>query len=530
MDKKELEKKVAGLLNVDAEYKELAFSQFKKKLSEFLEVGEAVKINTLGIFQMKEQLDRSDESGKVISKDKILTLVFSPESKTSEDDSIFLNLELEEKPLDDSEFDEKVFQIGIDKPLITSKEDEKESDSLKKDISNSISVLINDSEKIKNFDLWEDHLKNKETKDFIDELEEGLEDQLIESESDDNLNEVEDALYEKDFLEMDENEIFNEIVDETDLMTEEDLSEIINGDDELREDEDNKLLEDLEKVTEDFISENDDSSDKENSVIDEVDELIEETELKEDIIDEIEQELKDENFGEPEDTNLAKNEETITGLHETVKEELDTKEISSSERENEIFDKDTLELNTSDNNKVNIIEKNKKKSPFIYLLVASFFIIGAIGIYYIFFSQHEPEQYDQNVSIAENIVETPDSENGETQVKDELDAPQKVEETEEDYFENTNDGNASKNLAAISEEKEVAENIYFDGFVYNVQVSSWKQRSVADSESQKLINKGFPAFVIKVYIPKFDGDWHRVRIGPYPSLKAAKQAKEELNK
>jgi nucleoid DNA-binding protein len=195
MDKKELEKKVAGLLNVDAEYKELAFSQFKKKLSDFLEVGEAVKINTLGIFQMKEQLDRSDESGKVSSKDKILTLVFSPESKTSEDDSIFLNLELEEKPLDDSEFDEKVFQIGIDKPLITSKEDEKESDSLKKNISNSISVLINDSEKIKNFDLWEDHLKNKETKDFIDELEEGVEDQLIESESDDKLNEVEDALY-----------------------------------------------------------------------------------------------------------------------------------------------------------------------------------------------------------------------------------------------------------------------------------------------------------------------------------------------
>ena len=530
MDKKELEKKVAGLLNVGEEFKELAFSQFKKKLSEFLEVGEAVKINTLGVFQMKEQLDRSDESGKISSKDKSLTLVFSPESKTSEDDSIFLNLELEEKPLDDNEFDEKVFQIGIDKPLITSEEDEKESDSIKKDISNSISLLINDSEKIKNFDLWEDHLKNKETKDIIDELDEGIEDNLIESESDNKLNEVEDALYEKDFVEMDENEIFNEIVDETDLMTEEDLSEIIKEVDEVSEDEDNTLLEELEKVTEDFISEHNDSSEKEKSVIEEIDELIEEKELKEDIIDEIEHELKDENFGEPEDSNVDEIEGAITGSPETVKEELNIKEKSSSESESEIFDKGASDLIAAQNTKVNFKEKKKKKSPLIYLLIATFFIIGAIGIYYIFFSQHEPEKYDQNTSIAENIVETPDDANSETQVQNVLDAPQIVEETKEDEIENTNAVNESQNLAAIDEEKEVAENIYFDGFVYNVQVSSWKQRSVADSESQKLINKGFPAFVLKVYIPKIYGDWHRVRIGPYPSLKAAKQAKEELNK
>ncbi len=74
------------------------------------------------------------------------------------------------------------------------------------------------------------------------------------------------------------------------------------------------------------------------------------------------------------------------------------------------------------------------------------------------------------------------------------------------------------NTILADTENEVAKNIYFDGFVYNVQISSWKQEKIAQNEVNKLVKSGYPAYKVKVYIPKFDGYWHRVRIGPFTSL------------
>ena len=535
MDKKELEKKVAALLNVDEEFQALAFSQFKKKLSEFLNIGEAVKINSLGIFQMKEQLDKSDEPGKIGSRDKSLTLVFSPETRTSEEDSIFLNLELDESPLDDNEFDENVFQIGIDKPLVTSDGSETESNSMKNDMAASISVLLNNSEKINNFDLWEDHLKSKETKDILDEFDEGIGDNLDLSEPKDKLHEVEDALYEKDFVEMDENEIFDEIIEETDLMTDEDLSEIIKDDDEIAEDKDTQLLDDLEKVTEDFTSEHNDSIKEEKSVIEEIDELIEEKKPSENFIDEIDLELKEENFGELEDIKEAKIEEPIADVPEVRKEEIDNSENESALTKDKDFDEGNSVIKSPEKKGIKYKVKKKKKSPLIYLLLALFFIVAAFAIYYLFFDKPAALYDQQEAALTEkiedvplnndqNISETPDD----SELEKTSDVPAIVE-NKTDNNENTSDETESSKLSSIDNEKEVAENIYFDGFVYNVQVSSWQQRRIADKESQKLIDKGFPAFVLKVFIPRFNSDWHRVRIGPYPSIKAAKQAQQELN-
>ncbi len=536
MDKKELEKKVAGLLNVSEEFQKLAFAQFKKKLSEFLKVGEAVKINSLGVFQMKEQLDRSDDLGKINSKDKSLTLVFSPESRTSEDDSIFLNLELDEKQLDDNEFDENVFQIGIDKPLVTSEGNETESNSIKNDIAITISTLIDNSEKIKNFDLWEDHLKNKETKDILDELGEDIDNNLDLSEPKDKLNEVEEALYEKDFVEMDENEIFDEIIEKSDLMTENDLSEIIQEDDEITEHEDPQLLDDLEKVTEDFSADHEDSFNEGKGVIEEIDELIEEEKPKEKFMDEIDLELKEENFGESDDINEDKIEEQIIDNPEVIKEEFGKPEIESELNNIKDIEKGPSDFNPPENKEVKYSAEKKRKSSLIYLLIALFFIVAAIGIYYIFFNKPGSQLYEQEASIAENVEEIPaNSEenlsgtNNGSELAQSTNVSAKIED-ENEKIENRKDETELNQLTTLDDEKEVAESIYFDGFVYNVQISSWRQRSVADRESQKLINKGFPAFIIKVYIPKFDGDWHRVRIGPYPSIKAAKQAQQELNK
>ncbi len=78
MNKEILEEKIAKLLKVSDQEKNLAFKIFKEKLSETLQVGEAIRIKDLGVFQLKEQLDHQSV-GKSGDKPKSLTLVFSPE-------------------------------------------------------------------------------------------------------------------------------------------------------------------------------------------------------------------------------------------------------------------------------------------------------------------------------------------------------------------------------------------------------------------------------------------------------------------
>ena len=526
MDKKELERKVAGLLNVEEEFQELAFSQFKKKLSEFLAVDEAVKINSIGVFQIKEQLDRSDEHGKISSKDKSLTLVFSPESRSSEEDSIFLNLELDETTFDDNEFDENVLQIGIDKPLVTTEDSETDISSINNDLAVSISALLSNSEKMEKFDLWDDHLKSKEKKDIIEDLE----DTIDLTEPKEKLNEVEEALYEKDFVEMDENEIFDEIIEETDLMTDEDLSEIIKDDDELIEDESPQLIDDLEKVTEDFSSELNNSIKEEEVVVEEIDESIEEEKPNKNFIDEIDLEMKAENFGELEDIKEDKIEEPTVADPKLTKEEFEN--LESEIDSNKDFDEGSTDFKPPENKEVKYKIEKKKKSPWIYLLLALFFIVAAFAIYYLFFDRPISKFEQQEAMITEQIEEVPlntDQNTIDPTNDTELEKTTEVPAEVENSANNTPNETESRKLSSVDDEKEVAENIYFDGFVYNVQVSSWKQRRIADREAQKLIDTGFPAFVLKVYIPRFNSDWHRVRIGPYPSIKAAKEAQQELN-
>jgi len=69
-------------------------------------------------------------------------------------------------------------------------------------------------------------------------------------------------------------------------------------------------------------------------------------------------------------------------------------------------------------------------------------------------------------------------------------------------------------------DKVVKGTIFSDGTLYCYQVSSWKRKNVAEEEMQKLIDKGFNAYIMEVVIPG-RGTWYRVRVGFFDSLEEA---------
>jgi outer membrane protein OmpA-like peptidoglycan-associated protein len=75
----------------------------------------------------------------------------------------------------------------------------------------------------------------------------------------------------------------------------------------------------------------------------------------------------------------------------------------------------------------------------------------------------------------------------------------------------------------ISAERNIGNMIFTDGYLYCIQVSSWRARGKAESEAKRLESEGYKAFVVIAELPELDGTWYRVRVGYYNSL-------DEVNK
>jgi len=491
-----------------------------------------------------------DETNFINSTDKSLTIVFSPESGKSETDSLFINLELENKAQDESEFNENVFQLGVDKPLITLTNEKPDNiETNKNELETSIVTLIDNSEKLKDFDLWEHYLKGKESKNVLDELENNLDEELDSFSDKNETDDLDSTLGDEDFAKMDENEIFNEIIENNDIMTDDELGDKI---DELDSSSINDIF-----LDDDLEDNNDESAELNSNVLDEIDPLLEEEEgsnLK--IFDEIDLEIEDEQFGEiSTDTN---------DLDQEYPNEIIIPENSIDEKQDELKRSDVpvkeeKSFKTPSEKGIKNKQKQKNYTPLFYtILISLIIIIGAIVITYLIYNSdllfsnsdnQETQVTQDNNSQTEGLTEY-NAESINESASNEID--ETADESTQNIIEQTNNSvndeltnvTASTNepsktvaieseksqLVSSDEEKEVAENIFFDGYVYNVQVSSWKQKNIAETEASKLINKGFPAFVVKVYIAKFNSDWHRVRIGPYNSLNEAKSAQTKINK
>ncbi len=74
-------------------------------------------------------------------------------------------------------------------------------------------------------------------------------------------------------------------------------------------------------------------------------------------------------------------------------------------------------------------------------------------------------------------------------------------------------------------DKALPGNFYTDGNLYCYQVSAWKNKNKAIRQADKLISKGYSAYVMEKYVPKLRKTWYRVRVGLFKSLEEAKTAK-----
>ncbi len=82
----------------------------------------------------------------------------------------------------------------------------------------------------------------------------------------------------------------------------------------------------------------------------------------------------------------------------------------------------------------------------------------------------------------------------------------------------------------VKKERFVTSSILTDGTKYVVQVSSWKNKRIAQSQVSKLRSLGYNAFIVNVYIRKRHGTWHRVRVGYFNSLLEAKKIRAKIRK
>ncbi len=90
--------------------------------------------------------------------------------------------------------------------------------------------------------------------------------------------------------------------------------------------------------------------------------------------------------------------------------------------------------------------------------------------------------------------------------------------------------NNSAYVYNTKKERFVTSSILTDGKKYVVQVSSWKNKRIAESQVEKLKAMGYNAFIVKVYIAKRHGTWNRVRVGYFDSLREAKKIQREIKR
>lgn len=162
MDKNSLRKLISGKLGVSSSKKEFAFEVFLQKIGNALEVNEAMKIPGVGFFQIKQEPLLKDErkisrSGKKLTK---RTLFFSPfgEQENPDSSSLFLSFDVDLPQKDFTEFDENIFSIGIQKPIAPIFEEDENLTSLQKSMEARIDEIISTSEKVKDFDFFENYI------------------------------------------------------------------------------------------------------------------------------------------------------------------------------------------------------------------------------------------------------------------------------------------------------------------------------------------------------------------------------------
>lgn len=544
MNKEELINLISDKLSVKGPEEQLAFSIFVDKLSEMLNKNEAVRIKGTGVFQLKQfSIPKTDSNtGNKIFERKF-SLIYSPMTEEFAQDSntLFLKIDLPKLRIS-SDFDDSVFSIGINKPMIPFTENmsgnldtETSYLLLRKSIEEKVEKILGETEKLENFDLWEDYINVKEP----DAEESGL---LEENES---VNEEDESEFESS--ETSSTEYLKEEIKNLEAIEEEqdeiaDLREQENHVDMLNE----ILSDDLDSILEDI---DEDEPDENNNLVDE--EKLTQEDIKSLITEEPESE----------------------GLNDTVTPEVDLLDDISFNDIEEKPEKKKIELPEEDSSsagelvkqtvpvppaeeefgKIPVIKKRKFTfGKMLWFIIAGAVIVNAALVYFIFFSGNSSESEDENERIKKEQISESDKEASDGKPSEDLGKyslslnPQKSadEKIKQDSSLNPDDNLRNLNAPAENSEKTVNlkdiyqdlpeetripnTNIFYDGKRYNLQISSWKKMAIAETEVRKLREKGYNAFITKAYLEKFGGTWYRVKIGFFNSEKEASEYEKNL--
>ena len=74
----------------------------------------------------------------------------------------------------------------------------------------------------------------------------------------------------------------------------------------------------------------------------------------------------------------------------------------------------------------------------------------------------------------------------------------------------------------------VKDMIFFNGKEYSLQISAWRNKRKAESEVQKLKQKGHNSFLVQAELPSRGGTWYRVRVGFFPTIEEAEAYMKQI--
>lgn len=120
-----------------------------------------------------------------------------------------------------------------------------------------------------------------------------------------------------------------------------------------------------------------------------------------------------------------------------------------------------------------------------------------------------------DIVVIKDAAETPNDEKDDEAPVNDVEAYQPPLQPENDKDNFTTTPSAQYDF---ENESNVTNVIFTDGNLFCFQVSSWRDKSVAEREAEKLKARGHNAFVVEAYIPSKRGTWYRVRIGYFNSL------------
>jgi cell division protein FtsN/nucleoid DNA-binding protein len=176
MNKELLLNTITKALNLAESEKEFAFRKTIEKVSEKLNYDQALRIDKLGVFQLKkEPMPRYERTQLLPSAPKEKrTLVYSPPFEKLEGDikSLFVTLDLDDLNLTVNDDVDKVFSISVNQPLIPLSESEMAEKQVNftnadtnVDLEQKINSLVNSATILKNYDIWDDYLNRNSKED-----------------------------------------------------------------------------------------------------------------------------------------------------------------------------------------------------------------------------------------------------------------------------------------------------------------------------------------------------------------------------